>query len=119
MQDTGTVAGAAHARIADAHHVAHALFYQFGGDGHHAPLRHAGATLGPCIAQDHDVVFGDVEVQVVHGFFQAGVVVKHHGRAGVFLELGGAGAGFDHAAIGGQVALEHRQRALLVDGLVQ
>src|SRR5450631_147608 len=38
MQDAGAVAGAAHARIRHPHHVAHALFYQFGGNRQHAPL---------------------------------------------------------------------------------
>src|SRR3954463_16229881 len=45
MQDAGAVAGAAHARVRDAHHVANALLHELGRDRQHAPFRHAWPAL--------------------------------------------------------------------------
>ena len=64
MQDAGAVARAAHARIGDAHHVAHALLQQLLRDRQHAPFRHAGAALRAGIAQHQHVVRRDVEIVV-------------------------------------------------------
>jgi len=56
MQDAGAVAGAAHPRIRQPHHVAHALLHQFCGDRQHAPFRHARSALRAGIAQNHHVI---------------------------------------------------------------
>ena len=68
MQDAGAIAGAAHARIGDAQHVAHALLQQLLRDRQHAPFRHARPALRAGIAQHHDVVGRDIEIGIVHAF---------------------------------------------------
>jgi hypothetical protein len=66
MQDAGAVAGAAHASVRDAHHVAHARLNQFLGDRKHAPFRHAWAALGAGILEHDDVVGRDREIVALH-----------------------------------------------------
>src|SRR5258706_6617342 len=51
MQHAGAVARAAHARIGEADHVAHALLEQLLLDVQHAPFRHAGAAERPGVTQ--------------------------------------------------------------------
>src|SRR6478735_5759413 len=56
VQNAGAIAGAAHARVRDPHHVAHALLHELGRDRQHAPFRHARPALRPGIAQDENMI---------------------------------------------------------------
>src|SRR4030095_12598632 len=76
---------------------------------------HAGASLRPGIAQDQHRVLGDVEIVAVDRSLHRRIVVEYQRRPGVLQELGRAGRRFDDADVWGQVALQHRQRAFLVD----
>ena len=116
VQDAGAVAGAAHARVADPHHVAHALLQQLLRDRQHAPLGHAGAALRAGVAQHQHVRGGDVEALVVDRGLHRRIVVEDERRPGVAQQLGRAGARLDDAARGREVAAQHRERALGIDG---
>ena len=61
----------------------------------------------------------DVEVVTVNDRFHRGVVVEHQRRPGVSVQMCRAGAGLDDAAIGGDVPLEHGERALCIDRVVE
>ncbi len=118
VQQAAAVAGAAHARVRQTQHVFHAELEQLGRDRQHAPLGHAGA-FGAGVAQDEDVVAGDVEVRVIDGALQRRVVVEDERAAGVLEQVRRAGAGLDDDAVGGEVAAQHGQRALGVDRVRQ
>ena len=119
MQNAGTVAGAAHAGIAEPQHVAHALLDQLERNRQHAPLWHAGATLGPCIAQHQNMVRCDVQVLVVDRRLHLRVAVKDQRRTGVFEVLGRTGTGLDDCPTWRQVAAQHRQCTFGVQRFVQ
>ena len=65
VEDDGAEGGAAHAGVGDAHHVFDALAGELHGDGQIAGFGHAGCALGAGVAEDEDVVGGDVEVGIV------------------------------------------------------
>ena len=54
MKRHGAVAGAAHARVADAHHIFDTVFEQLGRNRDHAPLGHAGGADGAGVLQHQD-----------------------------------------------------------------
>ena len=62
VQNAGAVAGAAHARIGNTQHVAHALRHQLLRNRQHAPLRHARPALRTAVLEHENVVGRDVEV---------------------------------------------------------
>ena len=119
MQDAGAVAGATHARIGQANHVAHTLGQEFARDGQLAPFGHAGAALWPGIAQHQHMVGGDVQIFVIHSGLHLGVAVKNHGWTCVLAQMRRAGAGFDHGTCGGDVAFEHRQGPFGIQRAIQ
>ena len=65
VQHAGAVAGAAHARVGDAHHVAHALLEQLLRDRQLAPLGHARRALRARALQHQHRVLVDHEIGVV------------------------------------------------------
>ena len=99
MQDAGAVAGAAHAAVGDADHVAHALPQQPLGDRQHAPFRHAGAALRAGVLQHQDMVGRDVEI-VALDLAHHVVVVLEGDRLAAMLEEALVGGGrLDDAAV--------------------
>jgi hypothetical protein len=54
MQHHGAISRARHARVRDAHHVAHALRQQLLGQRHIAHFGHARIAFGPAVAQNED-----------------------------------------------------------------
>ena len=119
VQNAGAIAGAAHPRVGDAHHVAHALLYQLGRHWQHAPFRHARPALRPGIAQDQHRVLGRVQILVVDRRLHGGIIVEDQRRPGVLQELAVHRRHLHDAAIRRQIALEHDQRAGLVDRVVE
>ncbi len=115
MKDAGAVAGAAHARVRQPHHVAHALLHEFCGDRQHAPFRHPRPALRARVAQDQHVIGRHVEIGIVDRLLHRGIVVEHQREPGMLEETRLAGARLDHAAVRREIALQHRERALLVD----
>src|SRR6266852_4416765 len=65
MQDAGAVAGAAHAAVREAQHVAHARLHKLPGNRQHPPFGHAGSALGTGILEHDDVVRGDVKIVAI------------------------------------------------------
>ena len=62
VQDAGAVGGAAHPRVGDPHHLAHALLEQLHRQRQHAPFGHAGAHRAG-VLEHQDVVGRDVEIR--------------------------------------------------------
>ena len=115
VADGGTPGGAGEAAVGDeGHGLAQAHAHDGGGGVEHLP--HAGAALGALVADDHHVA-GD-DLAGVDGGDGLLLAVKHPGGAGVGHHLGGHGGALDHAALGGQVALEHGDAAVLGVGVV-
>src|SRR3954462_3581958 len=100
VQNAGAVAGAAHARIGDAHHVADALLHELGRDRQHAPFRHARSALRAGVAQDQDMIGRDVEIGIVDRLLHRRIIVEHQRRAGMPQEARLARRGLDDAAVG-------------------
>ena len=119
VQDAGAIAGAAHARVRDAQHVAMALPDQRLGDRQHAPFRHAGTAERPGIAQHQHMVRGNVEILVVDRRLHLGIAVEHQRRTLMDMEFRVAGGGLHDRAVRREVALDDRQRAFVVDRIVE
>ena len=83
MQDAGAVAGAGHARIGDAHHVAHAGLKELLWDRQLAPFGHARRAHGPGILEHQHRIRRDIQIRVVDPRVQVGPVGEDHRRAGV------------------------------------
>jgi hypothetical protein len=88
VQGTGSVAGAGHAAVAEAHHVAHALQDELLRDRQLAPLGHAGSADGAGVAQDEHGVRGDIEIHVLDREPSSRVAVEDEGGAGVLQRAG-------------------------------
>src|SRR4029450_1618022 len=61
MKNAGSIAGAAHARVRNAQHVANALLQQLFRDRQHAPFRHAWAALGAAVLKYENMIGCDVK----------------------------------------------------------
>ena len=79
--------GAAHARVRQAQHVAHARFQQFFGNGQVAPLGHAGGSHRAGIAQHQHGVFIAIERLIGHGLEHLGLAVKDQRLAAVHQQM--------------------------------
>ena len=112
VQHAGAVAGAAHARVRDAHHVAHALRQQLLRDRQHAPLGHARAAERSGILQHQHRVGRHRQIRIVDPRLQVVVVAEHDRRAGVLQQPRLGGRVLDDRAVRREVAAQHRQRRL-------
>ena len=74
-----------------------------------------GPPCGPALRSTRTMIGRDVEVLVVDGLLQARIVVEDQRRAGVLQEALVHGGRFDDAAVGREIAVQHRERALAVD----
>src|SRR5699024_1006081 len=99
----GAVGGSRHAAVADAHHVAHALFEQLGRQRHVGDLGHAGVALGAAAAQDQHGVGVDVQVGVVDALAEVVDGVEDQCPPAVGEQVRGSGGGLDERAVRGQV----------------
>ncbi len=108
MQNRRAISGATHARIGNAHHIGDALFEHLGWQGHVADFRHAGVTARATVLQHHDAVFIDVQVRIINLGVELFNRFKHHGGPTVLQQMLGRGRRFDHGAVGGQIATDHR-----------
>src|SRR5882672_4233015 len=87
VQDAGAVAGAAHARVRQAHHVAHPLLEELLRHRQHAPFGHARAAERPGVAQHQHRVGVDLEVVAIDARRHVVVVLEYHGFPGVLEQL--------------------------------
>ncbi len=113
VQDAGAVAGAAHARVGDAQHVA-ARPPSAGlvGIGSMAPFRHAGAALRAAVLEHQHVVGRDIEIVALDLARHVVVVLEGDRLAAVPQDSRGSAAGrLHHAAARRQVAREHGARS--------
>ena len=117
VQHHGAVGGAAHARVADAHHVGDALLQHLGRQRHVADLGHAGVALGPAVLQHQDAVLVDVEVGVVDARVEVVAVLEHHRAAVVHHQRRRRGARLDHRAARRQVAAQHADAGVRLERL--
>ena len=111
VEDDGAEGGAAHAGVGDAHHVFDALACELHGDWQIAGFGHAGCAFGTGVAEDEDVVGGDVEVGIVDAIGQVFDAVEDDGAAGVAHEVRRCGGVLDDGAEGREIAVEDRHRA--------
>src|SRR5207253_1494988 len=108
--------GAGESAVGDeAHTLAEASAHDIGGGCEH--LLHAGAAARAFVADDDDVagfdfVFEDAGGGGFFGF-------ENHGGAFELVHGGMHGAGFQNGAIGGEVAEEDGEAALLAVGIVE
>ncbi len=95
----------------------HGLAQSCADDGRRHPehLAHAGAALRPLVA-DHDHV-ARFDAAVLHGGESIFLAIEHAGRAAKLQQV--VPGDFDHAAFGREVALEDRQPAVRLEGLIQ
>jgi hypothetical protein len=119
VQHHGAVGGAAHARVADAHHVGDALAQHLGRQRHVAHLGHAGVALGAAVLQHQDAGLVDVQVLVVDAGVEVVAVLEHHRAAGVLHQRRRGRAGLDDRAARRQVAAQHGDAGLVLEGLGQ
>ena len=104
VQHAGAVARAAHARVGDAHHVAHALGQQFLRDRQLAPFRHARRAERSGVLEHQDRVLVDVEVRIVDARRHVVVVVEHDRLARVcFCRCASAAGGLITAPSGARL----------------
>ena len=109
MADGGPAGGAGEAAVGDeGHRLAQPHAADGGGGVEHLP--HPGSALGPLVADDHHVA-GD-DLPSVDGLDGLLLGVEDPGGAGVEHHLRGHGGALHHAALGGQVALEHGDAAV-------
>jgi DNA-binding FadR family transcriptional regulator len=117
VQHHGAVGGAAHARVADADHVGDALAQHLGRQRHVAGLGHAGVALGAAVLEHHHAVLVDVEALVVDAAVQVVGALEHHRAALVHQQFGRGRAGLDDRAVGREVAAQHADAGLVLEGL--
>ena len=111
VQHARAVVRAAHARVGDAHHVAHPLREELLRDLQIAPFGKARRADRPRVLQHQHRVLRHRQVGVVDPGREVGVVLEHQRGAGVHQELGRGRRGLHHAAARREVAGEHRERA--------
>jgi hypothetical protein len=115
VQHARAVTRAAHPRVRDPDHVAHALREQLLRDRQHAPLRHAGPSERPRVLQDQDRIGGHGQRRIVDPFLEV-VVVREHDGAPLVPQQAPVGRGvFDHRAAGREVAPQHGDASFRAD----
>ena len=116
VQDHGAVGGAAHAGVADAHHVSNAFTQYLGRQRHVADFGHAGVALGAAVLEHHHAVLVDVQGLVVNAGVKVFDGFKHHSATGVHHECRRGGAGLDDRATWRQVAAQHSDTGFFFEG---
>ncbi|EYS98004.1 hypothetical protein CF68_31230 [Cupriavidus sp. SK-4] len=104
VKHAGTIARAAHAGIADAHHVAHALCQQFLWNGQLSPLWHAGRALRTRSLQHDNAFRGDVQVWIINALSKIVVILEDNGLPGMDQQRGIGRGRFDNRTFRGKVA---------------
>src|ERR1700736_460985 len=111
VQDASPVARSAHPRVGNPQHVAHALAQQRFRNWQHAPFRHTGTTDWACIAQDHDMIWGNRKVEIVYRFLHLVVTVEHERRPGMLKQARLRGRRLHHTSVGSEIAVKDRGAA--------
>ena len=110
VKDAGAVMGAAHAPVADADHVAHALLQKLFRDRQVAPFRHARRADRARIAQhDHLSSVTSRSGSSIVRFISPGLSKTMAGPT-CFRNFGSRRGGFHHRTVRRQIAAQHRQR---------
>ena len=119
MQHDGAVTGATHTPVRDAHHVFHAHTGEFDGDGQIARFRHAGCAFGADVFEHQNIVCRHIQVRQIHPGREVCGVFKHDGAAFVFHQPRVSRRLFDDGTTRRQVAVQNRDAALRIDGVVE
>ena len=119
VEHDGAEGRAAHAAIRDPDHVLDAGPGQLARNGQVAGFGHAWRALGTDVLQDEDVLRGHVEVVGVDALRQVFGVLEDHGPALVLHQPGVRRGLLDDGPARGQVAPQHRDGALGVDGIAE
>ncbi len=117
MQHDGAEGGAAHAAVRHADHVFHALLGQLLRNRQVAGFRHARRADRSGVAQDQDIVFGDIQVRIIDAVGHVLDGIEDHGPAD--MALLGSRRLLEDGAARGDVAAQHGDAAVLVDGVVE
>ena len=112
MQHAHAVAGAAHAGIGEAHHIAHALLQQFVRNRQHPPLGEAGTTFRAGITQHEHGIRRDVQFGIVQFGFEIRIIIKHQRRPAMVEKILRSSGGFHHTTVRREIAAQHKRAAL-------
>ena len=118
MQHAGAVARAAHTRVRNPHHVAHALREKLLRDRQLSPFGHAGRTLRSRILQDQHRVLRHRKIRIVDPCGEVVVIGEDDRRTRVSPQMRLGGGGLDHRAVRREVAAQHRKAVLGDERLV-
>jgi hypothetical protein len=99
MQNAGAVAGAAHARVGNAHHVAHPGFHELLRNRQHAPFRHARAAFRSGVFEHQHMVGRHVEIVALHFARHVLVILEGKRFAAMLEEALIGGRRLHHAAV--------------------
>ena len=119
VQDAGAVARAAHARVRNAQHVAHALLQSFFGIGSMPHSGMPGPPIGPALRSTMTWSGVTSRSRIVHRLRHLVIGVEHDRRAGMLQQARLGGRRLDHAAVRREVAVEDRGAAGGRDRIVE
>ena len=119
MQHDGSEGGAAHAAVGNADHVLDAGTRQLQRDRQVTCLGHAGCAFGPDVLEHQDIVGRDVEVVPVDSARQVFGVFEHDGAAFMLHEAGVRRRLLDDRPARRQVAVQHGDAALRINGIAE
>ena len=119
VKDHRPVSRAAHAGVAQAHHIFHARLQQFRRKGHVTPLGHSWSALGTRVLEHQHAALVHIQIRVVHALHKIVIVLKHHGAPLVLEELGRGGRLLDHGSMRRQIPLENGGASFALERLVQ
>ena len=119
MQHDGSERGPAHPAIGNSHHVFDAGARQFQGDLDVARLGHAGRAFGADVFKHQHISCRDIEIVPVDTINEIFEILEHHRAPFVFHEFGVGCGLLDDGATRCQIAIQHRDATLRVNGLVE
>ena len=117
MQHAHAVAGAAHAGIREAHHIAHALLQQFVRNRQHPPLGEAGTTFRAGITQHEHGIRRDVQFGIVQFGFEIRIIIKHQRRPAMVEKILRSSGGFHHTTVRREITAQYKRAALGLHGI--
>ena len=112
VQHARAVAGAAHPRVGDAHHVADALLQQLLRDRQHPPLGHAGTAERTRVLQHQHRIGRHRQRRIVDPRREIVVVLEHHRGTRVLEQPALRRGVLDDGAVGREIAAQHRDAPL-------
>ena len=118
MEHDGAEGGAAHPRVGKPHHIGHTRRGELTGDRDVAGLRHSRRALGTGVAQHQHVLRRDIQRGIVDPRREVGDGVEHDRAPGVLAERGRRRRLLDDRTVRREVAAQHGNAALGIDGIV-